>query len=134
MAFSKIYYHVVWTTKYRAPVILDDIETQLYQYIKKKVFQLGGYLHAINGVSDHVHLVVTIPVTISISRFIGQIKAVASTRINKTHFEIGQFKWQSGYSIFSIGQKELPYIIKYVNNQKTHHAEQTTLSNLEILS
>jgi len=134
MAYSKIYYHVVWTTRNRAHVILEDIETLLYQFIRNKINNLGGYLHAINGVSDHVHLVVTIPVTIPISRFIGQIKAVSSTRINKTCFEIGQFKWQAGYSIFTIGRKELPYIIEYVKNQKLHHANGTINKILESIS
>ena len=113
-------------------MISDDIESHLFHYIRTKTVGLGGYLHAINGVSDHVHLVVSIPVKIPISTFIGQIKAVASTKINKTLLELGDFRWQSGYSIFTVGEKELPFIIRYVKNQKIHHDEGTDLPNHEV--
>jgi REP element-mobilizing transposase RayT len=103
----------------------------VFLFLTKKIHGLGGHLFAINGVSDHIHLVLSIPVTIALSKFIGQIKAVASTKINKTCFEIGEFKWQRGYAIFSINEKELIYYVRYVENQKTHHAEGTLISDLE---
>ena len=112
-------------------MISDDIESQLFRYIRNKVVGLGGYLYAINGISDHIHLVMSIPVKISVSTFIGQIKAVASTRINKSHLELGEFRWQSGYSIFSVGEKELSFIIRYVENQKVHHKEGSDQPSLE---
>ena len=104
-------------------MISGDIEGALFHFIRSKVGGLGGYLYAINGVSDHIHLVVSIPVKISISTFIGQIKAVASTRINKTRLGLGEFRWQTGFSIFSVSEKDLPFIIQYVENQKVHHDE-----------
>ncbi len=131
MPYSEIYYHVVWATKGRAPSITPDIEGEIYSYIAKKVHGLGGYLHSINGISDHIHIIVSIPVNISISSFIGQIKGIASTKINKSCLQLGEFRWQSGYSIISLGKKELKYHIRYVENQKHHHADKTTQNKLE---
>jgi len=132
MPYIEVYYHIVWSTKNRSPALTADIEKIIFDYIARKIHGLGGYLHVINGVEDHLHLIVSIPVTIAISKFIGQIKAVASTKINKQYFELGQFRWQSGYSVFSIGRKELKSHIRYVENQKTHHAEGTCRHHLEM--
>jgi len=132
MPYIEVYYHIVWSTKNRSPAITNVIEKKIFEYIGLKIFGLGGYLYAINGVSDHLHLIVSVPVTIPIAKFVGQIKAVSSTKINKIFFELGQFRWQSGYSVFSIGRKELKSHIRYVENQKTHHAEGTSQFHLEL--
>jgi putative transposase len=71
-----LFYHFVWTTKRRLPLINEGNEAYIYQTIRNKTDQLGGIVHALNGVSDHVHLVVTVPPVVSLSNLIGQIKGV----------------------------------------------------------
>lgn len=132
MAYTKLFYHIVWSTKYREPTITPAIEYRLHSYIAKKAIYLGGIVHAINGINDHVHLAVSIPPQISISKFIGQIKAVSSVRINQSGLCSQKFFWQSAYSIFSFRESELPNIIRYVKNQKQHHVEGSTKYEMEI--
>ncbi|MCJ7735492.1 MAG: IS200/IS605 family transposase [Anaerolineales bacterium] len=125
MPYTNLYYHIIWGTKNREHLISSIIENLLYSYIAKKAIGLGGIVHALNGTCDHVHIVVSIPVSISISKFIGQVKGVSATKINKSGIGDGYFYWQSEYSVFTLSEKELPYYIRYVQNQKEHHQDCT---------
>ena len=125
MAYTKLYYHAIWSTKHREPTISPIIENKLHSYIAKKAIHLGGIVYAINGIDDHIHLAVSIPPSIAISKFIGQIKAVSSTKLNQSGLIDYKFRWQSSYSIFTFRESELPSIIRYVKNQKDHHANRT---------
>lgn len=88
-------------------------------------------MHALNGTTDHVHLVVSIPPKIAVATFIGQVKGVASSRFNKEHPQATPFYWQREYGVFSFDQKRLPPIVDYVRRQKEHHRTQNTISPLE---
>ena len=70
MAFWRIYYHLVWTTKERESLITPVVEQHLYPYMKGKVKHLGEITHALGGVSDHIHLVASVPPKLSISEFV----------------------------------------------------------------
>jgi len=125
MAHTKLYYHIIWSTKNREPIITPEIEDCLHSFIAKKAIGLGGIVYAINGINDHIHLAVSIPPSISISKFIGQIKAVSSGRINQSGHMPEKFYWQSAYSIFTFRERELPKVIQYIRYQKSHHHEGT---------
>ncbi len=130
MPYCRLYYHIIWGTKYREPLITPEIEPTLYNFIRSKTIGLGGILHALNGTEDHVHLIVSIPGTIPVSQFIGKIKGVSSIKINKSSFGDNHFYWQTGYSVFTINEKLVPVYIKYVENQKHHHLEVTINSQI----
>ncbi len=134
VAYTKLFYHIVWSTKYREPTITSQIEEKLHDYVAKKAINLGGIVYAINGISDHVHLAVSIPPAISISKFIGQIKAVSSVRINQSGLISEKFYWQSAYSIFSFRESELSVVVQYIKRQKQHHSDGTTRKKFEILA
>jgi len=134
MDYTKLFYHIVWSTKNREPIITSGIEQQLHYYIAKKAISLGGIVYAINGIDDHVHLAVSIPPSMSISKFIGQIKAVASVRINQSGLCDQKFYWQSSYSIFTFRESELAEIARYVKRQKQHHAKRRLRNSFEILA
>jgi putative transposase len=132
MPLWRLFYHLVWSTHQRSPLITPDKEPQLYGYIIAKVDKLGCVFHAIGGVSDHVHLVVSIPPKISISDFVRQIKGSSSHFFNHCLTSPDEpFKWQDEYGVFSLGNKQLEQAIAYVNNQKQHHAEGTIMAALE---
>jgi len=86
---------------------------------------------ALNGTVDHVHMVVAIPPKIAVAKFIGQVKAVASTRFNKSGLSPTPFFWQEEYAVFSFDRKRLPNYIAYVERQKEHHTQGTTIPVLE---
>ena len=80
--FYRVYYHITWTTKNRAPIITDQIEFLLRKYMGEKIKENEGNLLAINMVDDHIHILVSIPPKYSISDFVHSIKGSASHFIN----------------------------------------------------
>jgi putative transposase len=78
MGYWRLYYHIVWATKDRVPLITEDIQSKLYGYISRKVKKMNCILHALGGIEDHVHLVVSIPPKLSIADFIANIKGSSS--------------------------------------------------------
>lgn len=130
MAYWKLFYHVVWATKNREPLITPELETVVYDYLRAKAVGLGAMVFAVNGMPDHVHVVATIPPTIAVAKLIGQIKGVSSAKLNHGGVAPG-FAWQDKYGVFSFDEKRLPDVIRYVERQKEHHAEGTIVKALE---
>jgi putative transposase len=132
--YWQLFYHIVWTTKNRMPLLTPDVEPHIYGFLRGKAIGLGATVFALNGVTDHVHIVVSIPPKIAVAKFVGQIKAVASTRFNKSGLGVTPFFWQEEYGAFSFDGKRLPNYIAYVERQKEHHAQDTTIPILERVS
>lgn len=134
MSYWQLYYHIVWSTKYREPTITPKREKVLFDLIRSKAYGLDGTVHALNGDVNHVHLVASIPPKISVAHFVGQVKGVSSARYNaevRANLE-SRFYWQDGYGIFSFDQKRLPYVVEYVRRQKEHHRNNQIIPILEI--
>jgi putative transposase len=132
MALWQLYYHFVWATKEREPLIVSDKETAIHNYIVGKADSLKCIIHAINGMSDHIHLIASIPPTIAVAEFVKNIKGSSSHYVNHVLASGSQnFGWQAGYGVFSLGRKQLEYAVTYVQNQKAHHAAGTVFQALE---
>src|SRR5512139_755239 len=131
MPYWQLFYHIIWSTKDRLPLLTPDVETLIHDWLRGKAIGLGSTVFALNGVLDHVHMVVAIPPKIAVAKFIGQIKAVASTKFNKSGINEGPFFWQEEYGVFSFDGKRLPNYIAYVERQKEHHAQGTIIPILE---
>ena len=130
MPYWQLFYHLIWTTKYREPLITPETEPMIYELLQTKAIGLGATVFAIGGMSDHVHMVVSIPPKIAVAKFVGQVKAVAATKFNKMDLP-NTLHWQNEYGAFSFDAKRLPNFIAYVQQQKEHHAQQTTIAVLE---
>jgi len=130
MSIWRTYYHLVWATSDRTPLITDRIRLELYGYIQAKAQSLECPVHEIGGVEDHIHLVVSIPPKLAIAQFVKRIKGSSSHHINHT-FLNQTFAWQREYGVFLLGGKQLPDAIAYVQNQKQHHATRTLIRSLE---
>ena len=131
MPYWQLYYHLVWATKDRAPLITRDVEAQVHHLLRQKMIDLEAVVFALNGMPDHVHVVVSIPPKISVAHFVGQIKAVSATKFNRTAADGLHLVWQGEYGAFSFDGKRLPNYIGYVERQKAHHQANTTLAILE---
>jgi putative transposase len=131
MPYCQLFYHLVWSTKNRHPFLTPEVEPVIHDFLRAKAIGLGATLFALNGIEDHVHLVVSIPPKIAVAKFIGQIKAVASTKFNKPRPDGPPFFWQREYGAFSFDARRLPNYIAYVERQKEHHAQGTTIPILE---
>ncbi len=132
MALWRLYYHFVWATKEREPLIEPSQEVDLHNYIIGKADALKCITHVINGTADHIHLIASIPPTLAIAEFVKNIKGSSAHYVNHTLSPISRnFGWQAGYGVFSLGRKQLEQAVAYVDNQKSHHAQGTLISTLE---
>ena len=104
MSYTQLFYHLVWSTKNRRPLLTPKVEPVIHNYLRVKAIGLGATVFSLNGIEDHVHVVVSIPSKISVSKFIGQIKAVASTKFNKSHPNQPPFFWQNEYGAFTFAE------------------------------
>ena len=130
MPYWRLFYHIVWSTKNREPLLTPTVESIIYGFLRSKATGLGAQVFALNGTLDHVHIVVSIPPKIAVAKFVGQIKAVASTRFNKSSPKT-PFFWQREYGVFSFDAKRLPNFVAYVEQQKEHHAQNALIPILE---
>jgi REP element-mobilizing transposase RayT len=126
-----LYVHCVWSTWDRQPLIVPEIERSLHREMENEAKRKKCTVLAINGVEDHVHLVLEIPPTCAIAEIIKQIKGASSLFVNETLRPPVHFKWQGGYSAFTISRWDLDKVIGYVRNQKEHHASGTVKRVLE---
>ena len=127
--FWRLYYHLIWGTKNREPLIEQTVEPRLYGYIVNKAKELGVHVSAIGGCCDHVHLVVSIPPKLSVAYVVKCLKGSSSHQISEATQR--DFAWQRGYGILSLGERQKATAIAYVQNQKEHHARATTNGWLE---
>jgi putative transposase len=131
MPYWRLFYHFVWGTKNREPLIALEWEHSLHNVIAAKATALGGLVHAVGGIEDHVHLVVSVPPKIALSTFIGQVKGNSSHFVNHELDTDSHFAWQAEYGVVSFGGKKLDMVAQYAKDQRTHHADGTTVAMLE---
>jgi REP element-mobilizing transposase RayT len=123
---SNLTYHIVFSTKYREPLITPKLRETLYPYIGGVVRNKGGALLRIGGVADHLHLVVRLRPDIALSDMVRMVKANASKWVNEQGLEGGgRFAWQSGYGAFTVSQSQLSTLVEYVEHQEEHHRERS---------
>ena len=131
MPYWRLFYHFVWGTRNREPLIAPEWENSLHNAIAAKATDLGAFVHAVGGIEDHVHLVVSVPPKIALSTFIGQVKGNSSHFVNHGLGVDIAFAWQAEYGVVSFGGKRLDVDVRYVKNQRKHHTDGTTIAMLE---
>lgn len=119
-----LHYHVVFSTKKRAPLISASWRENLHAYLGGVIRNLDGIPEAIGGVADHVHLLVGLKATASLSDTVRDIKANSSRWV---HDETGDrgFSWQEGYGAFTVSASQLDAVRSYIANQEEHHRKRT---------
>jgi putative transposase len=130
MPFWRTFYHLVWTTKNREPLITPEIEPRLYAYLVHKAAELGVFIYVINGWTDHVHIIAAIPPHVSASALVKHLKGTSSHDLNQQALGF-YFGWQRGYGVLTLGQRQRPDAELYVRRQKDHHREGTAVAWME---
>jgi len=131
MSYWRLFYHITFAVKKRLPLILENIEQRLHYVLEAKACELGAIVHAIGGIEDHVHLAVSVPPSISLSYFIGQVKGNSSHFVNFELQPAYYFEWQEGFGVVSFGPKQLGFVIDYIHNQRIHHQTNSLYHGLE---
>ncbi len=124
-SYTNFIYHIVFSTKDRLPMITTDREERLYEYIGGIIRGLGGILLMINGVEDHVHILVKLRPDKAVSDVLRDLKSNASGWMHDVFPDAKDFSWQNGYGGFSVGPTEIERIKRYIANQKIHHGKQS---------
>ena len=128
MPYWRTYYHLVWATKNREALITPEVEKRLYAYLLRKAAEIEVRVYAINGWSDHIHMVVSIPPSLSVADAVKRLKGASSHDLGTQGVT---FEWQRGYGVLTMGEKQRPIAEEYVERQKIHHADGTVMSALE---
>lgn len=123
--YTQLFIQFVFAVKYRDGLILESFKEELYQYIAGIVKNNNHKLIIINGMSDHLHLLVGMKPTQSVSDLMQDIKGSSSKWINEKRFLNVKFEWQEGYGAFSYSKSHVDAVIKYINNQEQHHKTKT---------
>ncbi|HEY4197027.1 MAG TPA: IS200/IS605 family transposase [Mucilaginibacter sp.] len=123
--YTQLYIHFVFAVKYREAVIQEEWENRLQKYITGVVQNNGHKLLAINTMPDHLHLFIGLNPKQSISELMKLVKGDSSEFVNKEAFTKRKFYWQEGYGAFSNSRSQIDSVVKYILNQKEHHAKQT---------
>jgi putative transposase len=124
-SYISSYYHCVFSTKERKRQIDEALQERLWPY-------LGGIAKAnkmralaIGGVEDHIHLLLSMPSTISIAESMQRIKGASSKWVHEEFPDRRDFAWQEGYGAFSVGVSQLNSTKRYIDNQRDHHTRQS---------
>ncbi|MBS4039176.1 MAG: IS200/IS605 family transposase [Flavobacteriales bacterium] len=123
--FSQLYIQIVFAVKGRQSLIQPSWEEELYKYITGIVQNKGQKMLAINGIPDHIHLLIGMKPSCCLSDLVREIKKASNNYINEKRFCPYKFEWQEGYGAFSYSHSALYYVIGYIANQKEHHRTKT---------
>ncbi len=123
--FSRIYLQYVFAVKGRENLLLKTWREEVFKYISGIIEGKNQKSIIVNGVSDHVHILVGLRPSISISDLIRDVKNNSSNFINKKGFIKGHFEWQDGYGVFSYSHSQIDEVYKYIQNQEQHHKKIT---------
>jgi putative transposase len=114
------------------PLLTPKVEPLAHRFIKKRIIETpGAFVHEIGGIETHVHIAITIPPTLLISDFVGQLKGGTSHDVNQQFGREKVLHWQTGYGVVSFGTRDLEWVVDYIRNQHEHHAKGTVHERLE---
>lgn len=120
-SLAQIYVHLVFSTKERYSFIQPDIEPELFAYMGGIIKQMGGIPCLINGTADHMHVLSSLPRTVTLSKYVEDIKRSSSRWIKTKGGNYQKFAWQNGYGAFSVSSSRMDSVKRYIAGQKEHH-------------
>ena len=133
-SLNKIWVHAVIRTKNSYPFINEKLEKPLHSFLKDKLIETDCYVKAINGITDHVHLLFLLSPKHSISDVMQKIKGSSSHWINKEKLTRIKFEWQTGYASFSVSEFYVEKVDAYIKRQKEHHGINKLTEEEELLT
>ena len=125
MSWSRIWIHVVFSTKYRAPLLRDDIRMRVFMHIKEYAEGKGIALDVINGYTDHAHCLICLTRDQTLADVMKIVKGESSYWINKNNLTRERFVWQDDYWAVSVSEKHVSRVRNYILKQEEHHRSRT---------
>jgi REP element-mobilizing transposase RayT len=119
--YSKLLFHIVFSTKNRANLIPPDFQPRVHEYLGGIVRSLRGAAPAIGGIADHVHLLVRWRTDESLAALLRTVKSRSTIWIRNELPAMHAFSWQEGYAAFSVSHSQSPAVERYIAGQAEHH-------------
>ena len=123
--FSRLLYHVVFSTKSRTRFIDPRLRAELYPYMEGIIRHQEGWLLAMGGMPDHVHIPLRLKTDISIAEMVRHVKGGSSKWVHDQEDLCPDFAWQSGYAAFSVSESKESAVRAYIASQEAHHKRTT---------
>ncbi|MEI6456850.1 MAG: IS200/IS605 family transposase [bacterium] len=121
MGYLKIWIHLVWSTKYRKPLLTDAIRRDLFSHIMENARKKDIYVDFINGYLEHVHCLISLGSGQNIDKIVMLLKGESSWWVNKNKLIRGKFEWQDDYFAASVSESGVNRVRDYIRNQENHH-------------
>jgi REP element-mobilizing transposase RayT len=124
-SFTKLYAHLIFSTKNRKPFLHEDIQPRVHAYLATAVRSLDSPYVVVGGVADHVHILFEMGKKHAPVAFVEQVKRESSKFVKTLGPRLGNFFWQRGYGMFSVSPTHRADAEEYVRNQAKHHEKKT---------
>jgi putative transposase len=121
--YTQILYHIVFSTKGRAPVLHPDRREELFRYIWGIHQGLQCHLYRVNGMEDHLHILTSLHPSFSLADYMRELKTGTSRWISKEGIFPGFTGWQDGYGAFTVSMREKDAVIRYIKDQQVLHQQ-----------
>jgi putative transposase len=123
--YSRLLIHVIFSTKDRLPYLHQDRRDEIFDYLGGILRNLGCESLCVGGVTNHVHVVLRLSVTLTLAEVVGKLKGNSSKWIHEQRILPRAFSWQKGYAAFSVSESRIQEVLQYVANQESHHRRVT---------
>ncbi|MEA5140621.1 IS200/IS605 family transposase [Arcicella rigui] len=121
----KNYIHIVFSTKYRQPLIHPPYENELHHYLGGICKKLDCQPIIVGGYTDHIHILCMLSKKIALMKLVEELKSHASKWMKTKDESLKNFYWQNGYGAFSVNPSQIDVVVQYIKNQHEHHRKKT---------
>ena len=126
MSLTKLWIHLIISTKNRKRFILPVYEKVIYKIILERFHDMKIHVEEINRMEDHVHLLFLLNPSYSMAEVVKNVKGTSTYLINRDEITPDRFSWSKGYAAFAVSESEMPKAKRYIQNQKQHHQKLNT--------
>jgi REP element-mobilizing transposase RayT len=133
VSYTQIYYHIVFSTKNRAPVLAPGVRKEVFGYLWGILKDKKCHLYRMGGVEDHIHILTHLHPTVALAVLIRDLKT-SSTAWIKEHQMVPEFPgWQAEYAAFTKSHADRLAVIEYIKGQEEHHRTVSFMDELKAL-
>ena len=123
--YTSLHYHVVFSTKNRQPFLSKAIRERVFAYLGGIARENGLIALEVSGMADHVHLLLSIPASLAVSKAVQLLKGGSSHWVKEAFPDMNDFAWQDGYAAFTVSESQVDDVRAYIRSQPDHHRTKT---------